>query len=127
MQLTQRQETFCQEYIKTGNASEAYRAAYSSSNMKPETVWSKGCRLLKHDKVRARLEELRAPAVESARVTLEAHLNRLEELSRLAQEEGQVSAAVKAEELRGKACGIYVEKREVSQRINIEADFGMEE
>ena len=36
--LTPKQEAFCQAYIETGNASEAYRTAYAADRMKPEAV-----------------------------------------------------------------------------------------
>jgi len=38
MNLTPKQETFCLEYLKTGNASEAYRIAYDAKDMKPATI-----------------------------------------------------------------------------------------
>ena len=38
IKLTPKQERFCQVYIETGNASEAYRAAYNAEKMKPESV-----------------------------------------------------------------------------------------
>lgn len=59
-ELTLKQENFCHYYIDTdGNASEAYRMSYNASNMKPETVWSNACRLLKDSKVKARIEEIK--------------------------------------------------------------------
>lgn len=59
--LTEKQEKFCQYYLDTeGNASEAYRMAYDTSNMKPETVWSNASRLLDDSKVAARISEIRA-------------------------------------------------------------------
>ncbi|MGU9998175.1 terminase small subunit, partial [Bordetella avium] len=38
MALTPKQEAFALAYVETGNASEAYRRAYSAERMKPETV-----------------------------------------------------------------------------------------
>lgn len=59
--LTEKQERFCQFYLDTeGNASEAYRMAYDTSNMQPETVWSNASRLLARSKVEARINEIRA-------------------------------------------------------------------
>jgi len=57
--LTQKQENFCQAYIKTGNASEAYRRSYNAKNMKAETITSKASILLAKGIVRARVDELR--------------------------------------------------------------------
>ena len=36
--LTIKQENFCNYYLECGNASEAYRRAYSCSNMKGDTI-----------------------------------------------------------------------------------------
>ncbi|MGL5649240.1 MAG: terminase small subunit, partial [Clostridium sp.] len=46
--LTQKQENFCQKFVETGNASEAYRHAYNVSKMKPESVNRKACELMKN-------------------------------------------------------------------------------
>lgn len=43
--LTIKQEAFCQAYIETGNASEAYRTAYAADKMKPEAVHVQACKL----------------------------------------------------------------------------------
>lgn len=59
-ELTPKQEKFCQEYIRCGNASEAYRRAYDAKNMKPETINVKAVELLKNGKVSVRLSELNA-------------------------------------------------------------------
>ena len=69
--LTQKQEAFCLSYVETGNASEAYRAAYDTSNMKPETVNRKAKEMMDNGKIAARIEELRGPALEKANVTVE--------------------------------------------------------
>lgn len=110
--LTPKQEAFCQKYIETGNASEAYRHAYDAGGMKPASVNRKAKELLDNGKITARLAELRAPAAKAAQITLESHLRRLEELSTAAQEAGQMAAAITAEIARGKAAGVHVEKSE---------------
>lgn len=97
-------------YLETGNASEAYRRAYSCSNMNPATVNRSAKDVIDNPKIRARLESLRAPALESARMTIEGHLERLKVLSEKAEAEGKFAAAVTAEMARGKVSGFYVEK-----------------
>jgi len=69
--LTIKQEKFALKYFECGNASEAYRHAFSASKMKDETVWNKSSLLLKQDKVRARLDELRAKAEEESQWTVD--------------------------------------------------------
>lgn len=125
MKLTAKQEAFCLAYIETNNASEAYRQAYSSSKMKPESVNESASRLLADVKITARLEQLRAPVRERAKITLESHLERLNHLSLMAEQAEQYGAAIKAEESRGKVSGLYVEKIEHSgmQTIKVTADM----
>lgn len=110
IKLTAKQEAFCLAYIEMNNASEAYRKAYNSSKMKPESVNESASRLLADVKITARLEQLREPVRERAQITLESHLERLNHLSLMAEQAEQYSAAIKAEESRGKVAGLYVEK-----------------
>ena len=110
--LTQKQENFCLAYIETGNASEAYRRAYDAENMSQAVISNKASLLLARGDIGVRVAELRQPVIEAVRVTLTAHLTRLEELSFGAEQAGQFSAAINAEIARGKASGIYTEKPE---------------
>lgn len=114
MSLTQKQESFCIAFVETGNASEAYRRSYNAEKMKPDTVTQAASRLLNDSNISARVDELRQPAIKKAQITLESHLERLQELSLKAEAANQYAAAIKAEEQRGKAAGIYVEKIEHS-------------
>lgn len=117
--LTQKQENFCLAYIETGNASDAYRKAYPGTRMSDKTLNEAASRLLKNSKVVARLEELRKPVTESAQITLEQHLSKLEELRELAKEEGKYGPAIQAEIARGKAAGLYVEQSRTEGEIRI--------
>ena len=110
--LTAKQEAFCLAYLETGNASEAYRRAYNAGRMKPESIHRKAFDLLENVKIRARLQELRQPAVEAAQVTLRDHLWQLENLRDKALEAEQFGPAITAEINRGKAAGLYVERSE---------------
>lgn len=112
--LTPKQEAFCAAYIETGNASEAYRRAYSVEKMKPETVHRAAKEMLDNPKITARLKELQAPMIEAALLTYESHLKRLAELAEAAAAAGQFSAAITAEVNRGKVAGLYIEKKQVS-------------
>lgn len=118
MSLTAKQEKFCIEYIsagpdKNGSASDAYRAAYSTKKMSDAAIHVEAGRLLKNPKIALRLDELRAPVVEQAQMTLKGHLDRLEHLSVQAEKDGKWDAAITAEVNRGKASGLYVAKHEV--------------
>jgi phage terminase small subunit len=112
--LTPKQEAFCLAYIETGNASEAYRIAYDAENMKSETINRTAKELLDNRKIATRIEEIKKPIRERAEITLESHLERLKHLSYMAETAEQYAAAIKAEESRGKASGLYIEKKEVT-------------
>ena len=58
--LTIKQEAFVKAYIETGNASEAYRSAYNSGRMKPETVNREAKALLDNPKIAARVTTIQA-------------------------------------------------------------------
>ena len=119
--LTPKQEAFCLAYLETGNASEAYRRAYNAEKSKPETINRTAKELVDNPKIAARLQELRAPAVKAAQITLEQHLADLQRLRDLAEASEKYGPAVTAEMARGKASGLYVDKVEHSGKINLES------
>ncbi len=62
---------FCFAYIETGNASEAYRQAYETEDMKSETVHRKAKELMDNGKITARIEELKAEHAERHKLTVD--------------------------------------------------------
>ena len=79
--LTQRQELFCREIVEGSNQSEAFRVTHDTSKMKDKTVNEKASRLMKHGKVLARIEELRAVGKETVEY---GHTQWLQEIQRVA-------------------------------------------
>lgn len=75
--LTQKQENFCNYYIECGNASEAYRRAYSCSKMKDKTVWEIACNLMDNPKVTARIKELQDEQKKKSDITKDEVLRML--------------------------------------------------
>ena len=114
IKLTPKQEKFCQVYIETGNASEAYRQAYNTEKMKPESVNSKGYQLLKQVQITARLDELRAEHKKRHEITVDTLVAELEEARKLAFETDKASAAVQATMGKAKLLGLVVEKQETN-------------
>ena len=110
--LTSKQEAFCVELAKTGNASDAYRKAYDASGMKPETVSRTAFELQSKPKIAARIDALRAEVRRKGVVTLEEHLKALGVLRNKAVEARQYSAAISAEIARGKVSGLYTQDDE---------------
>jgi hypothetical protein len=104
--LTIKQERFAQEYVATGNASEAYRRAYDTHGS-PETVAREAHALVTHPKVAPRIEELRAEisvwaSLDRSAIAAELAENRLVALAR-----GQVAAANRATKLLGDMIGAF--------------------
>lgn len=105
--LTEKQEAFCRVYIETGNASEAYRAAYDAENMALPTVNRSAKALMDNRKIAARLEELRAPIIQKHNITVDSLITELEEarMAALTAETPQSSAAVSATMAKAKLVG----------------------
>lgn len=114
--LTEKQEKFCHEFIKCGNASEAYRNSYNAGKMKPETVHTSANEVLNNPKVAGRLESLRAQVAKKRMLGLEDLLDELEQARTLAlaQETPQTSAAVAASMGKAKMLGLLSDKVQVS-------------
>lgn len=69
--LTPKQEGFCQAYIETGNASEAYRRHYDCEKMKDATVNRAAKQLLDNYKIATRIKELKALNLARHKVTVD--------------------------------------------------------
>lgn len=106
MALTPKQENFCLAYLETGNASEAYRRSYNAENMKPESINVNACKLLADAKIAQRLDELRAPVIRKAQLTVEDLLRELEEARRLAIDTEAPAPAVSATMGKAKLLGL---------------------
>lgn len=106
--LTIKQEAFCQAYIETGNASEAYRTAYAADKMKAEAIHVKASELLSNGKVSVRLKELQGEIKQRHNVTVDSLIAELEEARQkaLSAETPQSSAAVAATMGKAKLTGL---------------------
>lgn len=78
--LTIKQNNFCQQYVLTGNASEAYRLSYNAENMKTETIHRKATELMANGKVAARIHELQRQAQVNFEITLDNQVSRYMQL-----------------------------------------------
>ena len=77
MALTIKQENFCNYYVESGNASEAYRRAYSCDKMKDEAVVVEASKLKDSPNVSLRIDELKAKLQSKSDITKERILNEL--------------------------------------------------
>lgn len=103
--VTIKQEKFCQRYIETGNASEAYRFSYAGK-LNPNALAVEACRLLDSPNVSLRIEELRKSHAKRHEITLESLLFELEEARQLAMETGKAGPAVQASMGKAKLVGL---------------------
>lgn len=116
MALTPKQEKFCQSVASGMNNSDAYRSAYNCEGMGDPTINNNAYVLMQDNDIAMRIEQLRLPIAERVGRTLEQHIARMLELASRGDKLDKIEAAIKAEELVGKALGYYVNKTELTGR-----------
>ena len=108
--LTANQEVFAQKIIEGMSQADAYRSAYPKQKMSDKTIWEAASRLMANDKVVARITELRN---ELARPSIMSAQERLEWLTdRIADEDVDINAKLKAIDIMNRMQGEYVQKVE---------------
>jgi len=80
--LTIKQEAFCQAFILHGDKSEAYRGAYNTSRMKPETVNRNAFELFNDNKITTRISYLRKQIEEDNKTTIGEIVSTLSDMLR---------------------------------------------
>lgn len=111
-----RHERFAQNLAKGMTGDEAYQQAGYNPNR------NNASRLKANENIQQRVRELQDVGAQRAEMTFEGHLRKLEELRDAAADSGQHSAAIQAEQLRGKANGYYVERHEVEQHTTVSSE-----
>ena len=108
LNLTPKQEDFCQLYIELGNASEAYRQSYDADSMNENTVNREASKLLDNPKIATRLDQIRLDHKKRHNITVDTLLLELEEArqSALTGERIQSAAAVAATMGKAKLLGL---------------------
>ena len=124
--LTPKQESFCLAYIETGNASEAYRQAYSASRMKSATVNSKAYELLRNGEITARIDELKANHAKRHEITVDDLIAELEEARQLAIDTSQSGSAVTATMGKAKLLGLDKQLVEHSGEVDMNLKINVE-
>ena len=120
--LTANQEAFVKNIIEGMNQADAYRSAYPKQNMSDKTIWEAASRLMKNDKVVARLSELRN---ELAKDTIMSAQERLEWLTEVINGEEDINAKLKAVDIMNKMQGEYTQKIEanVTNEVTINVEL----
>lgn len=108
MNMTPKQIAFCQAYLETGDASEAWRRSYDASKSNKNSVNRRGHEMLQHSKVIAYLAEERAHIMARHRITVDDLMSELEEArtAALGADTVQSSAAVSATMSKAKLLGL---------------------
>lgn len=115
--LTPQQKKFCDEYLKTLNATQAYKIAYPGC--KTDKVASQsGSRLLRNDKVKTYVNKRQKEKERKAIITVDEILNELKKIATNPKEHS--GNRMKAMELCGKHLGMFRE-------TNINVNMGYEE
>lgn len=110
--LSEKEEVFARKVAAGYGQTEAARQAGYAEN----GITVQATRLMKKAKIQRRIDQLTAiPARESFDERRE-HLEELAALRQMAKAKGQTAAAIKAEELRGRVLGLYVERSLVEQK-----------
>jgi phage terminase small subunit len=78
---TPKEETFCQEFLKTGNQSEAYRRAFDTSKMKASTVSTRAVDIMRVPRIKARISTLQARVLERTEVDAAAIVRQLVDIA----------------------------------------------
>ena len=118
--LTVKQEKFAQAYIETGNASEAYRQAYSAEKSSPEAIWVNASKLLANAKVALRVAELQMQAQERHEVTVDMIRSEIDEARDMAKKDGKTSDMLTASRDKAKLYGLLVDKQQHTGNVKTE-------
>jgi hypothetical protein len=118
-QLTAPQQSYCEHISQGMSKSDAYKMAYPGSA--PATIYSQSSRMAKLPHIVQEIERLRAPVVQQQAWTRERLVRELWELSQAARLKHQYGSAVRSLELIGKACGLLVDRQEISAVVRSEA------
>ena len=115
VRLTVKQENFCLEYAKTGNATKAYKSAYSPNNS-DSAAGSEAHKLLKNPKVKAKLKEIQETHNAEKIMQIEEMKTRL---TKIARDDSSIKNALKAIELLAKIGGLFISKQELEINSSI--------
>jgi len=110
IKLTDRQEQFCQQIAGGSSYTKAYRTVYGASQRQAE---SNGSRMMRSDRVQARIAQIRADNAATQRVTLPFLTAGLRRAGDLAERTGQASAMSQSYMGIAKLHGFLIDRQQV--------------
>ena len=115
--LTVKEDRFCQEFVISGEKSDAYRKAYSVDPAKDgDWVESSSWKLFQKKHIQNRIEELRAKTETISLYTADQAMREARRAFDLAEKAISPAAMVSAVTLRAKLAGHLVDKKEVAHK-----------
>ena len=107
--VNRKQEIFCEEFVKSGNAAEAYKlAGYKASSAK--SAANSASRLLENVGICSRISELREKAEDEKIMDAKQRRIMLSEIAK----SGKAIVAIKAIDTLNKMDGVYINKTQLS-------------
>jgi hypothetical protein len=110
--LTSKQAAFCQHLTGGMLPSEAYRLAYPDTTA--STIYSQSSKMLKNPNIAQELDRIRQPVIQQQAWNQQRLVAELWTISQAAALKQQYSAATRALELIGKACGLLIDRQEIT-------------
>lgn len=117
--LTPKEQIFCNQIVKGVNPSQAYINAYKPTNQNKNTIATQAQKILRKPHIVPIIEQGRKEIQQEIVYTAKDSFNSLLYAQQMAEEQKNVQAWLKAEELKGKLLGLYTEriKAEVEGKI----------
>lgn len=117
--LTSKENLFCELIAKGQSQTQAYKTAYECKNSKQETIKNNAYKLMNKENIKNRLAELKQIQEQECKYTKEQSYKKLCEMQEKAEQENNINAMIRAEELKGKLFDLYNNKTD----INLKADI----
>jgi len=111
MALTQKQEAFVIKYIECDNATEAYRCAYNTENMKEPTIGNNAYQLMRHNGIAAKIKDLRGAGAKKLGIDREYITKGITDTIARAIQDGDHSNTMKGYDMLGKMYDLNEDKQ----------------
>ena len=122
--LTQFQEAFCLQFIKSGSASDAYRAVSPNSrHWTNNALWVTASKMMARPNVDLRISQLRAGMATRAMISTVSLADELEQVIELAKRKKQCGVVVTAVMAKAKLFGFLDHKKETHTGCLDDLDF----
>lgn len=119
--LTPQQEKFIKNYVNGQSATESYKSAYSVKGQDNRVISVKASQLLSKEIIIKEIEERKKNISLSLNYTAEESANKIKEIQQKALEKGDMTNALKAEEMLQKITGINKDNTNIN--FGIVGDF----